>query len=649
MATQNPYRGGQLQDFLKNLEDKLKRNKGGFTAIGQDVGSRAFTLPSKVSGQILPSSATARPQPTITPAPELPVYEPQPEQQEENVFSEDRSQAAQFFDMVSNTSDAQNYGISTLQDGGVLLNDQQTIIYPNEGMSRTGDPYAYPVATMQDGSIRYSDGSFKQRSTGVSNMGDLQKQLFGGQEFPITQEYGVVNPMEPNAQNINTGTDIGARFEPLINPFSGATVLEVMQWDGERDPYKSNTKGYGNSILIQLPDGRRVRMSHLQSTPGFNAGDRIEAGQTIGVTGDTGNVTGPHLDLEIYDSGGQIQSPKDFFANFEPQVLGVQTQRDKNPPAQKDNVFRSSERQTQVPQRPQEIPTAREIMGQDIGNMAKSAGVNRDFGASELVAGDYKQAGINLGTQISNIGFEKDLPRLGISELAEGNIPSARVELGSTVASQGRKLNAPELNVSELIAGRITPQDFLSGLSKSLKEKTSLEVPQQQSFARTNEDMSQKVNQSGIGETIQNGMQNANDMIRNTLLPTENEKDFTFIKPAYAATVNAPLAEGEIQSGQVLGTQSKVPDKAPNPFATNSFPQSKVETKTSSKKSSAKESRNVFKAPTESYKKKIEEKKKKKESKKVSTTRSTSGFQSGFSGGSSGSKSAGGGGGGGSW
>ena len=66
--------------------------------------------------------------------------------------------------------------------------------------------------------------------------------------------------------------------------------------------------GYGNRTIITLEDGTDVWYCH-QSRIAVSAGEQVDPGQIIGFTGSTGNVTGPHLHLEIHPGGGGPVDP----------------------------------------------------------------------------------------------------------------------------------------------------------------------------------------------------------------------------------------------------------------------------------------------------------------------------------------------------
>ncbi|MEU6468229.1 LysM peptidoglycan-binding domain-containing M23 family metallopeptidase [Streptomyces massasporeus] len=55
---------------------------------------------------------------------------------------------------------------------------------------------------------------------------------------------------------------------------------------------------YGNQVVIKLNDGHYAQYAHL-SQLSVSAGQTVTAGQQVGLSGATGNVTGPHLHFEI--------------------------------------------------------------------------------------------------------------------------------------------------------------------------------------------------------------------------------------------------------------------------------------------------------------------------------------------------------------
>ncbi|MEM1335227.1 MAG: M23 family metallopeptidase, partial [Actinomycetota bacterium] len=73
--------------------------------------------------------------------------------------------------------------------------------------------------------------------------------------------------------------------------------------------FKSNRLG-GNAVSLVGDNGNRYYYAHLSAYEG-PSGRRVEAGETIGYNGDTGNArfSTPHLHLQIHPGGGQAVNP----------------------------------------------------------------------------------------------------------------------------------------------------------------------------------------------------------------------------------------------------------------------------------------------------------------------------------------------------
>ncbi|GGQ75996.1 LysM peptidoglycan-binding domain-containing M23 family metallopeptidase [Streptomyces asoensis] len=85
----------------------------------------------------------------------------------------------------------------------------------------------------------------------------------------------------------HTGTDFVVPTGTTLKAVGAGTVVSA-GWGG----------AYGNQVVIRLADGYYAQYAHL-SQLSVSAGQTVSAGQQVGLSGATGNVTGPHLHFEI--------------------------------------------------------------------------------------------------------------------------------------------------------------------------------------------------------------------------------------------------------------------------------------------------------------------------------------------------------------
>ncbi|MCX4766435.1 LysM peptidoglycan-binding domain-containing M23 family metallopeptidase [Streptomyces sp. NBC_01275] len=85
----------------------------------------------------------------------------------------------------------------------------------------------------------------------------------------------------------HTGVDFVVPTGTSLKAVAAGTVVSA-GWGG----------AYGNQVVIKLGDGYYAQYAHL-SQLSVSAGQTVTEGQQIGLSGATGNVTGPHLHFEI--------------------------------------------------------------------------------------------------------------------------------------------------------------------------------------------------------------------------------------------------------------------------------------------------------------------------------------------------------------
>ncbi|MEU9856499.1 M23 family metallopeptidase [Streptomyces sp. NPDC047974] len=98
----------------------------------------------------------------------------------------------------------------------------------------------------------------------------------------------------------HTGLDFAAPTGTPLKAVHGGTIKSA-GWSGS----------YGYRIVLELEDGTEVWYCHLSSMT-VAAGQTVTTGETIGRVGATGNVTGPHLHMEVHTPDGSGIDPAEW-------------------------------------------------------------------------------------------------------------------------------------------------------------------------------------------------------------------------------------------------------------------------------------------------------------------------------------------------
>ncbi|MFB7256622.1 M23 family metallopeptidase [Streptomyces nojiriensis] len=99
----------------------------------------------------------------------------------------------------------------------------------------------------------------------------------------------------------HTGIDFHAASGTSVHAVGAGTVVEA-GWGG----------AYGNNVVIKHNDGTYTQYGHMTSL-NVSVGEQVTPGQQIGLSGSTGNSSGPHLHFEAR-TGAQYGSDIDPIA-----------------------------------------------------------------------------------------------------------------------------------------------------------------------------------------------------------------------------------------------------------------------------------------------------------------------------------------------
>ncbi|MEU6070534.1 M23 family metallopeptidase [Streptomyces sp. NPDC047082] len=100
----------------------------------------------------------------------------------------------------------------------------------------------------------------------------------------VSTPYGAGGGMWSSGRH--TGIDFPVSTGTRVQAVGTGTVVEA-GWGG----------AYGNNVVIKMSDGKYTQYAHLSRIT-VTTGQAVKARQQIGLSGATGNVTGPHLHFE---------------------------------------------------------------------------------------------------------------------------------------------------------------------------------------------------------------------------------------------------------------------------------------------------------------------------------------------------------------
>ena len=122
----------------------------------------------------------------------------------------------------------------------------------------------------------------------------------GGYIWPVNSRYitstmgGRTSPGGIGSTN-HKGTDIGrVGYTSQVYASKAGTVIKA-----------TYSRSYGNYVVISHGSGNTTLYAHMSSLK-TSVGAYVNQGDVIGITGPTGNSTGPHLHFEITENGSRV-------------------------------------------------------------------------------------------------------------------------------------------------------------------------------------------------------------------------------------------------------------------------------------------------------------------------------------------------------
>ncbi|MFF0089465.1 peptidoglycan DD-metalloendopeptidase family protein [Streptomyces canus] len=206
-------------------------------------------------------------------------------------------------DYLSKIADEQNVsgGWKKLYaDNRSVIGDDPSLIHPGLKLSigkkaRTSAPKTESSASSSSSKAKKTEKKAQKAESKSSSKSTAATQSSAttsssGYTLPVTgatigTAYRVAGSMW--SSGYHTGVDFVVPTGTSLKAVGAGTVVSA-GWGG----------AYGNQVVIKLNDGYYAQYAHL-SQLSVSAGQTVTEGQQIGLSGATGNVTGPHLHFEI--------------------------------------------------------------------------------------------------------------------------------------------------------------------------------------------------------------------------------------------------------------------------------------------------------------------------------------------------------------
>lgn len=159
-----------------------------------------------------------------------------------------------------------------------------TILYKALPMDTTGE---YNPASDMYGDI-WTSTRVNPYQVKVDSMRDSVLINTSGLVMPLKKEHIITSPFGPRRYRYHYGVDLRVAV--------GDSIRSI--WDGKVRIVGWDPRGYGHYVVISHDNGLETVYGHL-SQPLFDENERIFAGEVLGLGGNTGRSTGPHLHFEI--------------------------------------------------------------------------------------------------------------------------------------------------------------------------------------------------------------------------------------------------------------------------------------------------------------------------------------------------------------
>ncbi|MBQ7898656.1 MAG: M23 family metallopeptidase [Bacteroidales bacterium] len=143
-----------------------------------------------------------------------------------------------------------------------------------------------------------------------------------------------IPPMNPDPEIYRFTSPFGYRRDPFTGRSKRHTGVDFAMkpgnpiystGDGVVESVKFELFGYGNQVVIDHGFGYKTRYAHLKSV-GVAEGMKVKRGECIGLSGNSGRSSGPHLHYEVLYKGSHVNPANYFDLSITPEEYATMVQ-----------------------------------------------------------------------------------------------------------------------------------------------------------------------------------------------------------------------------------------------------------------------------------------------------------------------------------
>ena len=143
-----------------------------------------------------------------------------------------------------------------------------------------------------------------------------------------------IPPINPDKKIYRLSSSFGYRKDPFTGKSKRHTGVDFAlkpgnpiysAGDGVVESVKFELFGYGNQVVIDHGFGYKTRYAHLKSV-GVGEGMKVKRGECIGLSGNSGRSSGPHLHYEVIYKGNYVNPANYYDLTITPEEYATMVQ-----------------------------------------------------------------------------------------------------------------------------------------------------------------------------------------------------------------------------------------------------------------------------------------------------------------------------------